>query len=82
MTIRGQVVGVKPDSTRSKPIVGGKPRGMTKRELDRFLRELQLDALEAAEPLDLTVGDFAPDTDELGDYIGLLELAESLTAGR
>lgn len=68
MTIRGQAVGSKPVSTRSKPI--------------RFLRELQLDALEAAEPLDVTVGDFAPDTDELGDYVGLLELAESLVAGR
>lgn len=81
MTIRGQAVGSKPVSTRSKPIVGGKPRGMTKRELDRFCRELQLEALEAAEPLEVVVMDDQPDRDELGDYVGLLELASSLVAG-
>ena len=78
--IRGQAVVV--GGVVSKP-VEPKPKrksnGMTNKQFLRFLAELQLDALDCAKPLEVTVGDFRTDDDaELTEYVGLLELAESI----
>ena len=73
--IRGQAVVV--GGVVSKP--KRKSKGMTNKEFLRFLAELQLDALDCAEPLEVTIDDFRTDDDaELTEYVGLLELAESI----